>query len=173
MNTAGERRVEIGRIVAVHGVRGGLKLESWTEPRTRIFDYQPWTLVLPDGSRQPMQGVNGHRHGKGLLATLPDVEDRDRAMALIGARIEVPRSALPEPDSGEYYWADLEGLQVLNMENVDLGRVDHVLATGANDVLVLIDESGRKRLLPFVPDIFIKEVDLAAGRMRVDWDPEF
>ena len=173
MNASGERRVEIGRIVAVHGVRGGLKLESWTEPRMRIFDYQPWTLVLPNGAQQPIDGVRGQRHGKGLLATLPDVEDRDRAMALIGARIEVPRSALPEPAAGEYYWTDLEGLQVANMDEVDLGRVDHVLATGANDVLVLIDKSGRERLVPFVPDTFIKDVDLAAGRMRVDWDPEF
>ena len=172
MNT-GERRVEVGRIVAVHGVRGGLKLESWTEPRTQIFEYRPWTPVLSDGSRRQCSGASGHRQGKGLLAALPEIEDREQALALVGARIEVPRAALPPPAAGEYYWADLEGLRVSNMDNVDLGRVDHVLATGANDVLALIDDAGRERLVPFVPDMVIKDVDLESGCLRVDWDPEF
>ena len=85
----------------------------------------------------------------------------------------MPREALPEAGPGEYYWTDLEGLQAVNMEGIDLGRVERILATGANDVLVVVDGTGRERLLPFVLDVYIKEVDLEAGRVLVDWDPDF
>ncbi|MGA7297143.1 MAG: ribosome maturation factor RimM [Rhodanobacteraceae bacterium] len=168
-----ERRVEVGRIVGLHGVRGGLRLESWTDPRTGIFSYQPWTLVRVDGAERQFDGARGHSHGKGLLTSLPGIEDREQAREWIGARVIVPRSALPKAGPGEYYWADLEGLQAVNMEGIDLGRVDRVLATGANDVLVAVDDTGRERLLPFVLDVYIKEVDLDAGRLLVDWDPDF
>lgn len=169
-----ERRVELGRIVGIHGVRGGLRLESWTQPRAGIFKYRPWTLARADGSEQEFaDGARGHSHGKGLLATLPGVEDREQARQWLDARVLVPRSALPKAAPGEYYWADLEGLQVVNMDGVDLGCVDRVLATGANDVLALTDKAGLERLVPFVLDQYIKEVDLEGSRMVVDWDPEF
>lgn len=166
-------RVEVGRIVAVHGVRGGIRLESWTEPRTRIFSYQPWTLVWPDGTERSIEGACAAGRGKGVLARLPGFDDRDQAATLIGARIFVPRAALPALDAGEHYWTDLEDLQVLTREGVNLGRVSHLLETGANDVLVVVDDDGRQRLLPWAPGTFVLEVDLAARRMVVDWDPEF
>ncbi len=168
-----ERRVEVGRIVGIHGVRGGFRLESWTDPRDGIFKYQPWTLVRADGTEHVIDGVSGHSHGKGLLVTLPGVDDRDQARQWLDTKIFVARSVLPKPAPGEYYWADLEGLQVVNIAGVDLGCVDRLLATGANDVLVVVDQSGRERLVPYVPDEYIKDVDLEGGRMVVDWDPEF
>lgn len=171
--SAAERRVEVGRIVAVHGVRGDLKLESWTQPRSRIFDYQPWMVVAADGSERAFAEATGRAHGKGLLAQLPGVDDRDQARALIGSRVCIARSVLPELPHGEYYWADLVGLAVRNMDDAELGRVEQVLATGANDVLVLVDNAGQERLVPFVPDTYIKDVDLESGQVRVDWDPEF
>jgi 16S rRNA processing protein RimM len=167
----GEKLVLLGRIVGVHGVRGELKLESYTEPRTQIFRYRPWLLRSASGDRQ-IEGGRGRVHGKGLVAALPGVADRDAAAALAGTEVWVARSALPDPAPGEYYWSDLEGLEVATVEGVPLGRVSHLVATGANDVLVVRDAE-RERLIPFLVGRFVTQVDLAAGRLTVDWDPEF
>lgn len=106
-----------------------------------------------------------------MVAKLPGCNDRDAAAKLVGATIQVPRSALPKPKRGEYYWTDLEGLAVVTVEGVDLGKVSHLFATGANDVLVVRGE--RERLIPFVTGQFVKDVDLKAGRITVDWDADF
>lgn len=171
MIAAGDRWILVGRIVGLHGVSGEFKLESYTEPRTRIFRYQPWLLSSTAGDRE-VSGCRGREQGKGIVATLPDVADRDRAAALVGCEIMVRRSALPDPQDGEYYWADLEGLEVATLEGVMLGKVSHLLATGANDVMVVRDGE-RERLLPFVLDDYVKSVDFEAGRITVDWDPDF
>jgi 16S rRNA processing protein RimM len=160
----------VGRIVGIHGLDGWVKLESWTEPRLRIFSYRPWRLTLA-GSEFEAASAQGHEQGKGMVAKLPGCDDRDAAAKLVGATIQVPRSALPKPKRGEYYWTDLEGLVVATVDGVDLGKVSHLFATGANDVLVVHGE--RERLIPFVTGQFVKEVDLKAGRITVDWDPEF
>jgi 16S rRNA processing protein RimM len=168
---ADEKWVQVGKIVGVSGVRGEIKLESYTEPRTRIFSYQPWLLKSGSGERE-IGGCRGREQGKGVVATLPGIEDRDAAALLVGAEIWVRRSALPRSEKGEYYWADLEGLEVETVEGAKLGRVSHLVATGANDVLVVFDGK-RERLIPFVLDDYVKEVDFESGRMTVDWDPEF
>ena len=166
-----DRRVPLGRIVGVHGVQGAVRLESWTEPRERIFAYQPWWLV-GEGGGVMLDGVQGRAQGKGLIALLPGVGDRDAAAVWVGCEIRVLRAALPAPAAGEYYWADLEGLEVVTVTGVVLGRVSHLIATGANDVLVVRD-GARERLLPFVPGSCVQDVDLSSGRITVDWDPEF
>ena len=165
-----DRLLTVGRIVGIHGVEGWVKLESWTEPRLRIFSYRPWRLTLA-GSEFEAASAQGHEQGKGMVAKLPGCDDRVAAAKLVGATIQVPRSALPKPKRGEYYWTDLEGLIVVTVDGVDLGKVSHLFATGANDVLVVRGE--RERLIPFVTGQFVKEVDLKAGRITVDWDPEF
>jgi 16S rRNA processing protein RimM len=170
--TGSERRVPVGRIVGLSGVNGAVKLESWTEPRTRIFDYQPWLLVKAPGQASEMVGVIGREQGKGMIATLPGVEDRETARDWVGCEILVAREALPDPEPGEYYWCDLEGLEVYTGQDVLLGRVHHLFATGANDVVV-VRGGGREHLVPFVPGDYVTRVDLDAGRMDVDWDPEF
>ena len=165
-----DRLLTVGRIVGLHGVDGWVKLESWTEPRLRIFSYRPWRLTLA-GSEFEVTAVQGHEQGKGMVAKLPGCDDRNAAAKLVGATIQVPRSALPKPKRGQYYWTDLEGLAVVTVEGVDLGKVSHLFATGANDVLVVRGE--RERLIPFVTGQFVKEVDLKAGRITVDWDADF
>lgn len=165
-----DRLLTVGRIVGLHGVDGWVKIESWTEPRLQIFSYRPWRLTLA-GSELEVASTQGHEQGKGMVAKLPGCDDRDAAAKLIGATIQVPRSALPKPKRGEYYWTDLEGLAVVTVEGVDIGQVSHLFATGANDVLVVRGE--RERLIPFVIGQFVKKVDLDAGRITVDWDPEF
>lgn len=168
---AGERLVLLGRVVGVHGVRGELKLESYTEPRTQIFRYHPWRIRSAAGENT-IEGCRGRAQGKGIVAEIPGVADRDAAAALVGAEIWVMRSALPAPKPGEYYWFDLEGLEVVTSDNVSLGRVSHLIATGANDVMIVRDGE-RERLIPFLPGHFVTQVDLQAGRITVDWDPEF
>ncbi|HEY0335557.1 MAG TPA: ribosome maturation factor RimM [Stenotrophomonas sp.] len=166
-----ERRILLGRIVGAFGVRGEAKLESWTEPRPAIFRYQPWILRSPDGQERELSGVRGRESGKHLTAVLPGIEDRDAVEALRGTEIYVPRSALPPPQPDEYYWVDLEGMAVRNLEGVDFGTVSHLFSTGANDVVVV--RGDRERLIPFVQPEYVQSVDFQAGQIVVDWDPEF
>ena len=171
MEPAAEKRLLLGRIVGLFGVDGWVKVESYTEPRAHILNYRPWLLKSGDRETEFAE-VRGRTHGKGLIAALPDVGDRDAAVAWIGAEIWVRRSALPKPKRGEYYWADLEELEVVTCDGVGLGKVSHLFSTGANDVMVVRD-GGRERMIPFVLEQFVKEVDLELGRIVVDWDPEF
>ncbi|HZH44980.1 MAG TPA: ribosome maturation factor RimM [Lysobacter sp.] len=166
------RLILLGRVVGAFGVRGEVKLESWTEPRRQIFRYQPWTLRDPQGRERELLGVRGRDGGKHLVASFPEVEDRDAAEALRGAEIYVPRSALPPPKPGEYYWVDLEGLAVRTVDGVPLGTVSHLFSTGANDVMVVRDAE-RERLIPFVEPQYVTAVDFAQRLITVDWDPDF
>jgi 16S rRNA processing protein RimM len=171
LDAAGDKRLLLGKIVGLFGVDGWVKVESYTEPRTQIFKYRPWLLNRPDGEAE-IDGAQGRAQGKGLVATLPGIASRDAAAELIGAEIWVRRSALPKAKRGEYYWVDLEGVDVVTTEGVLLGKVSHLFATGANDVMVVRD-SDRERMIPFVLKKFVHEVDLNAGRITVDWDPDF
>ena len=166
------RHVLLGRIVGVRGVHGVVKLESFTEPRLAIFDYRPWLLERAAGRFEEIDEAHGHAQGKGIVAVLPGVSDRDAAATWIGARIWVPRDALPEPEAGEFYQTDLEGLRVVNLAGEDLGRVSHLFDNGAHDVLVTRDEAGRERLIPYVVDVYVKAVDPGAGRIVVDWNKD-
>lgn len=152
-------------------MRGEVKLESYTEPRMQIFSYQPWLLKSASGENE-IGGCRGRTQGKGIVATLPDIDDRDVAARWVGSEIWVRRSALPRSTQDEYYWADLEGLEVVTVEGAMLGKVSHMVATGANDVLVASDGK-RERLIPFVLGDYVKEVDFDGGRITVDWDPDF
>jgi 16S rRNA processing protein RimM len=160
--------VVLGRILGVHGVQGWVKVFSETEPRENIFRYSPWYL---GPATEPRRVLEGRMQGKGLIARLERCVDRDQAAALVGLEIAVRRDQLPPPSPDELYWADLEGLQVQTVAGELLGRVNRLFATGANDVLVV--EGARERLIPFVWDEVVKEVDFEHGLMRVDWDPDF
>lgn len=162
--------VPLGRIAGVFGVRGWVKVHSDTAPRENILRYSPWYLQWGD-DWEPRKVLDGHAQGKGLVARLQGCDDRDQAAALNGCLIAVPRDRLPALDPDEYYWSDLEGLRVVTAEGVELGRVSHLFATGANDVLVV--RGKRERLLPVIWDRVILGVDLEAGLIRVDWDPDF
>lgn len=165
-----ERRVVLGRIVGVFGVRGWVRVFSETDPLENILNYSPWLLNDASGERE-WRVLQGQRHGKGLIVRLQQCDDRDQAQALIGSNIAVRRSQLPPPAADEFYWTDLEGLAVETTAGVALGAVDGLLATGANDVLVVRGE--RERLIPFVWEQVVRELDFAKGLMRVDWDPDF
>jgi 16S rRNA processing protein RimM len=165
-----ERMVPVGRISGLYGVQGWLRVFSFTEPRENIITYQPWYLNRA-GEWRTVQVQAGRRQGKGVVAKLEGCNDRDSAAALIGNDIAICRNQLPTADTGEYYWADLVGLRVRTVEGVELGTVDHLMETGANDVLVV--RGDRERLIPFVRGPVIREVDLERGCIEVDWDPQF
>lgn len=170
--TRSERRVLLGRIVGVHGVQGAVKLESFTEPRLAIFDYRPWLLEREPGTFEKIADAHGHAQGKGIVASLAGVGDRDAAAAWIGARIWIPRDALPGTEAGEVYQTDLEGLQVLNTAGEFLGTVSHMFDNGAHDVMMVRDEAGRECLIPYVVDVYVKSVDLRARSIVVDWNKD-
>ena len=162
------KHVALGYISAVHGIKGWVKVHSWTRPMEAILGYRPWLL---GEQKSPVKIIDGRKQGKGLVALLPGFEDREQAIKLVGQQIFVERDQLPPTDEGEYYWTDLEGLEVHTTNGNVLGRVDRLMETGANDVLVIRGE--REHLVPFVQGQYVKRVDLEGGLIEVDWDPEF
>ena len=166
-----QRMITVGRLHGAFGVRGEVKLESFTDPLRSIARYQPWILRDARGIERACEGVRVREGGKGLIATMPGIEDKDAADALRGTEVLVPRSALPPPAEGEFYWVDLEGMDVFTTTGVALGTVSHLFSTGANDVLVAQGE--RERMIPFVLPDYIRSVDFEAGVVTVDWDADF
>ena len=165
-----EELVSVGKVSGIFGVKGWIKVFSYTEIRENILTYSPWTLRKGKESRQ-VKVIAGRRHGKTIVACLQGLDDRDEAAALNGWEILIRPEQLPKVRKGEYYWADLIGLHAKTIDGVDLGIVKQMLETGANDVVVVAGE--RERLIPFLQGQTIVDIDLQAGEMLVDWDPEF
>lgn len=165
-----ERRIVVGKITGVYGVRGWVKIRSFTDPEENILAYAPWRLDSAQSGPE-FRVRDARMHGAGLVAQLEGVADRDQAAALVGRHISVPRSRLPELGEGEYYQTDLLGMQVVNREGLDFGRVEQIMETGANDVLVVSGD--RERLIPFTVGQAVCEVNLAEKRILVDWDADF
>lgn len=162
-----EEDVLLGRIVGLYGVKGWVKVFSYTDPREAVLNYENWQLKQRDEVTS-MKLSEGRRHGKTVIARLGDINDRDAAASLLDAEIFVPREALPEPEGKTYYWTDLEGLSVVRRDGDVIGNVDYLLETGAHDVLVVRGDT--ERLIPFVMDEYIVDVDLDKGVITVDWD---
>ena len=156
----------LGRIVGVFGVKGWVKVESYTDPREAILNYPEWRLDRPEtGSHRVMAG---RKHGRQVVASLEHIEDRDVARQFVGATISVPRAALPELKPREYYRADLIGLRVVNEQGLELGRVERFIDTPAHAVMVV--RGAEEHWLPVTPQ-HLRRVDLASGEIRVDWNP--
>ena len=160
----------LGYISGVHGLKGWVKVYSYTDPREAILNYQPWHLGAPGKKTWEVRIERGQPHGKTLIAVLPGVETPEQGRALVGQEIRIPRSALPDSGTDSWYWSDLIGLSVVNEEDVRLGTVKQMIETGANDVMVLDGE--RERLVPFVVEQVVKTVDLESREIRVDWHPD-
>ncbi len=182
--------VVMGRVVAPYGVFGWLKVIPDTEAFDGLFDYDTWWLGKGNDWRA-LEVETAKIHNDVILVKLEGIDDRDAAFACKGKQIAVPRSQLPEPDENEYYWSDLIGLRVKNLQGVDFGVITDIFETGANDVIVVkpdqadaeklkqsasddksASEKPQERLLPFIASVVL-EVDLEAKTMLVDWDPDF
>ena len=170
-----EDLIVLGKITSVHGVRGEVKIYSFTDPIDNLLGYPAWTLKR-DGEVKQVELVSGRLQGKILVAKLKGLDDREVARTFAGFDICVPRALLPDLDDGEYYWHQLEGLKVIDLQGQLLGRLDHLLETGSNDVMVVKPCPGslddRERLLPYTEQCVLA-VDLAAGEMKVEWDADF
>jgi 16S rRNA processing protein RimM len=173
------KRVGIGRISGVFGVRGWLKVYSYTSPRVNVVRYSPWYL-RQNGQEVLQQVISGQAHGDGVVVSLAGIADRDAAAALVGAEIEIDRETMgPElgrgpkapAASGEFFWVDLQGMEVRTQTGTSLGFVDQLFETGANDVMIVVG-TGR-HLIPFLYGSVVEAVDGERRVITVDWDPDF
>lgn len=169
--------VVVGQLGAVYGVKGWIKVQSFTDDPEAIFEYHPWQLVL-QGKEQAVQVEEWRRHNKGLIAKLAGVEDRDQAHRFTGAEIVISAELLPELPEDEFYWRDLIGMTVVNTDGYNMGIVDQLMATASNDVMVVKansnDAFGRsERLIPFIQSQYVQEVDKPNKRIIVDWPSDF
>ena len=163
-------RVIVGKVTAVFGLKGWVKVFSYTEPRENILQYRQ--LFLHKGSDGKwINIVDGQLHGKNVLVQFEGITDRDQAQLLAGYDLAVGRKQLPATDENEYYWTDLIGLNVENREGVQFGKVESLFETGANDVLFVKGE--RERAIPFLQNRTVLLIDLENRKIIVDWDADF
>jgi len=162
--------IKVGEVSGVFGIKGWIKVFSFTQPRENILTYSPWQLQKGNEIKV-VKLVNGRRQGKLIVAAIEGITDRNAAAEMAGCKILINKSQLPAVE-GEYYWADLIGLVVLTVQGVELGVVDHLLETGANDVLV-VNDGKRERLIPFLQQQTVLQIDVDNGRIIVDWDADF
>lgn len=166
----GDDKLIVGKITGVYGVKGWVKVYSWTEPREGITQYRPWYLKkASDAVWRPITLQAGKRHGKTVIAKIEGIDDRNAAMLLAGQVIAIDESQLPPAGENEYYWRQLIGCRVSNRQGIELGVVENMMETGANDVLVIRAENGAQHLIPFTPGHAVVEVDTEAQRIEVDW----
>ncbi len=163
--------VVMGKIVAAHGILGWVKVQPYTEYLDSLLDYDTWQ-VGDERTWRPVQVLEADVHGKVVIAKLEGVADRTAAEKCKGQLVAVPRSELPEEEEGEYYWSDLIGLKVMNLAGEELGAVDTLLETGANDVLSVRDAQGKQILIPFIASV-IEQVDLQQKTILVDWQADY
>ncbi|WP_296895364.1 ribosome maturation factor RimM [Thiobacillus sp.] len=161
--------VVMGRIAAPFGIKGWVKVQPYSEAPDTLMDFESWRVG--HGEQQMHYTVETIQdHGKALVAKLAGIDDRDAAYALRGQEISVAKSALPPPKENEFYWSDLIGLTVVNREGIELGKIDSLMESGANDLLVV--KGAREHLIPFVA-AFVGKVDLAGGTIEVDWGEDY
>ncbi|WP_319557990.1 ribosome maturation factor RimM [Thiomicrorhabdus sp.] len=160
----------VGQINGVFGVHGWVKIFSDTEPRENIFSYSPWWIKRKgEWLEVKVEDFKGQQGGKALVAKLDIIEDRDLAREYMGCEIAIDRTQL-RSDDNEFFWIDLIGCQVENLQGEVLGEVTDLIETGAHDVLRV--KGATQELIPYVLDEFIIEVDIANKRIKVDWQAD-
>jgi len=173
--------IEVGRITDAWGIKGWFKVLPYSADPEALFSSKRWYLLPAEKGAKNFSGTlklavkEAKDHSGTVVATAQEVDGRDAAEALRGARIFVSRSSFPAAEKDEYYWVDLIGLDVVNREGVALGQVKELLSTGAQTVLVMDYEQDGKpqeRMIPFVA-VYVDDVDLAERRIRVDWQPDY
>lgn len=172
--------IVLGRLAAPFGVQGWLRLHAFGDDPQSWRSIERWQVSddadAPDGHWKTLVLKDFKLQGNGPVVKFDGCDDRSAAEKLVGLYVAVPRDELPDTDDDEYYWGDLLGLEVVNLEGERLGRVDRLLETGANAVLVVVDASMAdkpvERLIPFVSAV-VKEVDREAAVVRVEWNAQW
>ena len=162
--------ITVGRILAPFGVKGWVKVEPYTQTPESLRSFTDWQVGRgePDASWKAVKVLESASHSGNVVARLEGCADRDAALEYRGMTVAVPRAALPEPEQGEIYQADLMGLTVKNMQDEQLGTVAGMFSNGAHEVMRVARPEGGEQLLPLVPQV-VREIDLQAGSIRVDW----
>ena len=163
--------IVMGRVVAAQGLQGWVKVQTFTEYLDSLLDYDTWYLGR---DRQPWREFKVQEcnvHAKVLVAKLEGISDRNAAEKCKGLLVAVPRSSLPQQAEDEYYWSDLIGMNVINLEGETLGMVESLIETGANDVLCVRNEQG-EILIPFLARV-VQQVSLEEKTIRVDWQADY
>ena len=166
----------LGKITTAFGIKGWVKVHSYTDPMTNILEYRNWLLKI-DGQWRNFSLTGSKLQTKGLAVSLQGITDRDQALALRQAEIGVLTSELPEPEEDEYYWFQLEGLKVVTTEGVLLGQVKELFESGGGNQVMTVNScegsvDKRQRLIPYA-DPIVLEVDLDGSEIQVNWDPDF
>lgn len=159
--------IEIGKIVGLYGVKGWVKIFSHSRPRETIFKYK-YFYTSPD-STNILNLSQGKTQGKGLVACFKEINSRDQAVALLNTPLYINKSQLPPLPNNQFYWHDLLGLQVINRNQLILGKVIDIFETGSNDVLVIQTDQKKELLIPYVIGQYIDKIDLTNKIMTVDW----
>ena len=172
-----ENQITLGKVGAVYGIKGWLRIHSFTDESEAILDYFPWSLKLGNNTRT-VDITDWRKHNKGLVVKIGGIDDRDDAQALVGSEILINESSLPELSQDDYYWRDLIGMAVVTNKGYDLGVVSDMLETGANDVLVVKANlndgfSKKERLIPYLFEQVVESVSIENKQICVDWDPGF
>jgi 16S rRNA processing protein RimM len=170
---ASEEFIPVGKITGTFGVKGWMKVFSFTEPRKNILKYSPLYLSQK-GRWVEVKLTAGRVQGKGIVISLDKVDDPDQVTALIGTELAITKKQLKPLANDEYYWSDLVGLTVINLQGEQLGEVDSLLETGANDVLVVINKAQKTQcLIPFVMGDIVEKVDTDNKVITVDWEQDY
>lgn len=164
------KQVIVGRIGSTFGIRGWLKLHSFTEPQDNLLKYLPWQILF-NGIWQIIEIAEYRINGQQLLVRLVNCETPEQARIYVNCDIAIWREDMTKLPENNFYWTDLEGLTVINDHGVVLGKIDHLFATGSNDVLVV--KGTKEYLIPYLPEHFIKKVDLVNKQVIVEWDEDF
>ncbi|AAZ27865.1 MULTISPECIES: ribosome maturation factor RimM [Colwellia] len=172
-----EKKIILGKVGAVYGIKGWLKIHSFTDETEAILDYFPWSLKLGNNT-QTVEITDWRKHNKVLIVKVAGIDDRDEAQALVGSEILTNEAALPELSEDDFYWRDLIGMSVVTNKGYDLGVVTDMMETGANDVLVVKANlkdgfSKKERLIPYLFEQVIESVSIENKQICVDWDPGF
>lgn len=168
--------IVFARLIEAYGLQGWLKVHFFADDVPALGRVKKWWLASEvdrqAASWQACDLQSLKPHGKGWIVKLAGIQDRTGAESLLGCYVAAPRDALPAPAAGEYYWADLIGLDVVNTAGVVLGKVTQLLESGAHDVLCVRAADGQERLLPFVSAI-VQDVDPGQALVRVAWEADW
>ena len=166
-----DKKIYLGKITGVHGIKGWLKIQSFSSPPENILNYPSW-IINNQGEEELYSIEQGRKQNNKIVVKLEKIDDRNTAESLINSKIQIQRSDLPKLSNENYYWSDLVGLSVLNSEETVIGKIESLIETGANDVMVIITLKDERILIPFVMHEIIKEVNVELNYIKIDWSIE-